>query len=132
MLNLKALNHKELYESFYRVSEQPGLANFSPAYVRLPIYLYSDMQTIVQNNFFLIDKDSEADEISVQYKQSLVVLQTDIGSTNSKNFLKSLLECPNEEIFKTSFVQDLLTDKWNRVRWILYLQGIKRRRSFAF
>ena len=115
----------KLYDSIYKISTQNRLETFCSSSVALPIYIHSTILEINQESFFKKDpSQDEAGGVSIVYKQSLVKLHTDVGSTNSKEFLASLGNCPNQDIFKSTFIQELLIEKWAHVSWILYFQGI--------
>lgn len=59
------------------------------------------------------------DEVAVEFKQSFVQVNTRVGALQSLEFMKSLVECSNPEIYTTELVQVILQDKWKKLSWIL-------------
>lgn len=47
-----------------------------------------------------------------------------MGSQDSIDFLQSLLECPNPEIFRNDFVSKFLEYKWLSTRWVMSIYGL--------
>jgi hypothetical protein len=126
-LNLKGSELlSKLYELIYISSNQSLIEMFCPADLKLPIYYHSDEFEIIQKNFFEPrgqDEGEDDSNVPVQYKQSLVKLSLEVGSERSKAFIRSLLKCPYHDIFTTPLVQDILLEKWEKLRWILFVQG---------
>lgn len=46
------------------------------------------------------------------------------GSKDSLDLVKSLRDCPNQEIFNTKYVSMLLFDKWKAVKWFMLFQAL--------
>ena len=46
------------------------------------------------------------------------------GSQESLDLLESIIECSNDEIFITKYIRQVLTDKWQKVKWLMCIQGI--------
>lgn len=125
-LNLKGSELlSKLYDLIYITSNQGLISMFGPEDLSLPIYYHSEEFEITQNNFFEVQKQEDNDDsnIPVQYKQSLIKLSLEIGSTDSKSFIRSLMKCPYQDIFTSLLVQDILNEKWNKLKWVLYIQG---------
>ncbi|CAG9323396.1 unnamed protein product [Blepharisma stoltei] len=61
---------------------------------------------------------------SVFFMHSLVPFNISAGSIESIEFLKSTLDSPNQDIFRTKFIQSILQGKWKQVRWLMYTQGL--------
>lgn len=139
-LKARSINDKM---SLYRLSSAlPGLNRFS--YSKL-----QDLYTIVFNDAFAFEmpkfiENSEVlpkvvksnryfiphwrfapapkfkyDEVAVEFKQSFVKINTKLGSTQSLEFMKSLVECQNPSIYTTPLIQIILHDKWRTVSIIL-------------
>ena len=125
-LNLKGSELlSKLYDLIYIISNQGLISMFGPSDLSLPLYFHSNDFEITQNSFFevQIQEDKDDSNIPVQYKQSLIKLSLEIGSTDSKLFISSLIKCPYQDIFTTLLVQDILNEKWNKLKWVLYIQG---------
>lgn len=45
------------------------------------------------------------------------------GSKQSIEFISSLLKCPNKEIFRTKFIQSLMTSKWKNLKNYQFIQA---------
>lgn len=113
----------KLYDLIYIESTQSGLPNFCPDNYSFPIYFHSNVFEITKEQFF--ENIEEQDEgVPIEYKQSLVKLSLETGSAKSREFIKSLINCPYPDIFMSSLVQDILNEKWLKLRWVHYIQGI--------
>jgi len=66
----------------------------------------------------------EVADKSVFFMHSLVPFNISAGSNESIEFLKSTLDSPNQDIFRTKFIQSILQGKWKQVRWLMYTQGL--------
>lgn len=115
----------KLYDQVYVTSSQNGIVKFCPNDYRFPIYYHSNEFEITQNNFFtVIDEENIGEGIPVEFKQSLVKLNLEIGSIKSREFIKSLINCPYQDIFNCSLIQDVLNEKWHKIRWVHFIQGM--------
>jgi WD40 repeat protein len=115
----------KLYDQIYLTSTQTGIIKFGPDDSRFPIYYHSDEFEITQNNFFnMVDEENVGEGIPVEFKQSLVKLNLEIGSNKSREFIGSLINCPYQDIFNSSLIQDLLNEKWLKLRWVHFIQGL--------
>lgn len=71
----------------------------------------------------LIGDAIQGDDTGISFLTSTIRMNLTPGSTESIDFLKSLIECTNTDIFKTKFIQVVLNDKWEKVKWIMYLNA---------
>mmetsp|Transcript_6398 Transcript_6398/g.6289 ORF Transcript_6398/g.6289 Transcript_6398/m.6289 type:complete len:421 (-) Transcript_6398:737-1999(-) len=62
-------------------------------------------------------------DVLLNFKVSNFRLNYTLGSQESIDFLVSLLNCTEGEIFKTQFIQSILYYKWSKVQLILAAQG---------
>lgn len=90
--------------------------------VSLPIVSYS--LTMKVNPVDFIGEGVDEGGKRVTFLISTIRMNLEIGSQESLDFLESLLECSNTEIFKTKFIKTILNDKWDKVKWITYLNGL--------
>lgn len=75
------------------------------------------------------EQDNEND-INTGEKVPIVVYVSSIrmnmtnGSKESVAFIESLLKCPNKEVFRTKFIQTILSDKWNQLKKYQVIQAL--------
>ena len=112
----------KIYENLFVRALDNHLPSFCFYDTNLPALYHSDMLVIYPER--IISKELYSPNgRSIVFYHSLCPLYLDIGTTESIEFLESLTECSNEEIFRTSIIQVLLTNKWDRVKWAVYAQG---------
>ncbi|OMJ86983.1 hypothetical protein SteCoe_11380 [Stentor coeruleus] len=90
--------------------------------VSLPIVSYSLTMKVNPENF--IGQGISEGGKRVTFLISTIRMNLEVGSKESIDFLESLLECSNTEVFKTKFIKTILYDKWDKIKWIMYLTGI--------
>lgn len=89
---------------------------------------YSTSETrMVDHSAFLVtqSKDeirSDRDEL-LNFKVSNFRLNYTLGSQGSIDFLVSIINCTEPDIFKTQFIQSILLYKWSNVQIMLAVQG---------
>ena len=62
--------------------------------------------------------------MAIEFVQSYVKLSTEIGSDSSLEFLKSLIECKNLEVYSSSLVKMILDQKWKVIRWVFIAETL--------
>ena len=98
------------------------LSRFHHSTYKLPIIAFS--------TGLFTDKSSFAKEMFSNDGQALEFLQTyfnlnlEIGSLDSLQLIRSMIDSDNEQIFNSNFIQTILKFKWRKVRYILYAQAI--------
>jgi WD40 repeat protein len=123
-LNLKG--HEllpSLYDSIFVENKSHSTPKYCVSSLSLPKVYHSDSISLDYKNFCSKD-DLDSDGKNMVFKQSMIKYNMSVSSETSIDFLKSLLYSSNQEIFKVEFVKHLIEDKWKRLRWALYLQGI--------
>jgi hypothetical protein len=60
---------------------------------------------------------------SIIFNKSLCPLDIETGTLASISFLKSLLESSYPEIFRSKIVHVLLRDKWEKLKFFIYIRG---------
>lgn len=112
-------SHIEL-EEFYRSlmfipkdSSLPRFADVSNYYFKSPYF------EIIPS--FMINESNDGK--SVKFYQSGVKVSSEVGSSDSINYLECLLKTGNNEIFRSKFVEALLLEKWREIRWFAELYG---------
>lgn len=141
----ESLKARSVYDkmSLYRLSSAlPGLNRFSYSKLQdLYMIVFNDafafempkfiensevLPKVVKSNRYFIPHWKFApapkfkyDEVAVEFKQSFVKINTKIGSSQSLEFMKSLVECQNPSIYTTPLIQIILKDKWRTISLIL-------------
>ncbi|OMJ84808.1 hypothetical protein SteCoe_13995 [Stentor coeruleus] len=101
---------------------QKKLPEFCSDSISLPIIFYGFTMRINPDNFFV--RQASEEKIKITFLVSTISMNLEIGSEESISFLESLLNSPNTEIFKTKFIQTILNEKWKKIKWIPYLNGV--------
>ena len=112
----------ELYTACLIDSPQPKLPDSCSEKVELPVISYALTNHIHAEDFIGPIVDDGAQRIS--FLISTIRMNLEPGSKESIDFLESLLDCSNTDIFKTKFIQTILYDKWEQVRWINYTNAL--------
>ena len=113
----------QLYEVLFTKSYTSNLPKFCESGVSLPLVKHSN-QILQGRNKFLKDEKYGKEETSIEFIQSYVKLPTVYGSSGSLDFLNSLIECKNIEVFSSGLVKLILEEKWKRIRWVYVLETI--------
>lgn len=108
---------ENFYDALLYQDKSPYLPNYCSKSCTLPDLKFS-------KSFESKALDCESvDHQPVFYYHSRAKIST-TGSSKSLEFLKSLTICPNDQVFKSSFVDILLQQKWQDVFPYLYIQAI--------
>lgn len=122
-----------LYQSAFPKYEKEGLINYGQVKYDTPYTLLSESPEIDPEEFLNIyDENTEIqalkegkegyDDKIVTFKLSKLRFYLSLGSYNSIQFMSSLADCENSEVFKTDLIKSILKYKWNGVRKIFMLQ----------
>lgn len=95
----------EFYISIFAQREN-NFKKFVSRDTNLPIVIYSDN---MEYNSREIDIVHEG--VPIVYYSSALKLNLECGSSESIKFLKSMMKCPNSDIFGTLFIETILKDK---------------------
>ncbi|OMJ84807.1 hypothetical protein SteCoe_13994 [Stentor coeruleus] len=90
--------------------------------INLPIIHYELTMKVDPTKYIGSEKVDKGKRIT--FLISTIRMNVEIGSQESLDFLESLLNCSNTEIFKTQFIQTILYEKWKNVRIIMYLNSL--------
>ena len=112
-----------IYDTIFQRCNAPHLPDFCLHETKLPALYHSEQLVIFPENIVPRDMFSSNGRSIVFYK-SLCPLDLDIGTEGSIEFLQSLIDCTSSEIFQSKLLQVLLLNKWDRVRWAVYGQGL--------
>jgi hypothetical protein len=113
----------KLYNSFVTVCADESLPKSSSFSFNGAIYKLSDTRGIDPLPFIGTSEETNEGNFVV-FKQSLIRINGISGSSRSLEFLESLLECPNSDIFRSEYIITLLKLKWNSCRFYMYIQAL--------
>lgn len=112
----------ELYSSILNKVTDKKLPKFVTNDVKLPIIYLADNFGIDSSKFFSKSKSASSGQ-PISFYQSALKINTSIGSQDSIDFLESIIDCPNDNIFTTPIIRELILYKWGYVKWILLPQA---------
>ena len=112
-----------IYDILFQKCSAQHLPDFCLHETKLPALYHSDQLVIFPENIISNELYSSNGR-SIVFFKSLCPLDLDTGTEGSIDFLQSLLECSSSEIFQSKLLQVLLLNKWDRVRWAVYGQGL--------
>lgn len=113
---------EKFYKIIYRKHEGHRAIKFCNDDDPRPFYFHSK-EVVPKQQDFSWNNDNTHESKPVHVWFSSVALISVPGSSKSVQFLTSLIESPNEFIFTTKFVKDLLTEKWIYIRKFMYFQA---------
>jgi len=123
-LNKKSIGGLEgLYQCLFKKVKDSNLPKFCKEQLKMPIIIESSSLMLQPENF-LTKEDLKAGGQAIDFWQSLVRVSLTPGSKDSLKFLNSLLDCTNQDIFRTRFIQTYLNYKWKKVQWLLRIQAL--------
>lgn len=113
----------KIYETLYERSYSLHLPNFCLHGTQLPTLYHSEDYLIKPSNL-IADENVSTHGLSIVFYHTICPMDLDIGTNGSIEFLESLLECPYSEIFRTKLLKEILQNKWQKLKWAIYIQGI--------
>ena len=129
--HLSPLNLHLLYSYGFKKSDDTSVPHFCKGSVSLPIFLESADLMLNPKDFMPIELYDGEDQ-AVDFYNSFFKVNTITGSGESLDFVKSLIECKNLEIFSTLFIRSTISYKWSKVRWLHYLDFVLYLAYMAF
>lgn len=99
-----------------------SLSKFHHSDCDLPLRVISH-NLFTQKGSFVSLQEKSNDGIAIEFTQTYFPMNMVSGSDESINFLNSVVFSNNDAIFLSNFIQTVLECKWNKVKWILYVQG---------
>lgn len=112
----------KLYDSLFVESSANYLPRFCLHETELPTLYFSDHLTLIPEE--LVPKENFSNTgRPIVFSYSTFPLDLDIGTDGSIEFMKSLLECSHQEIYRSALVKEYLQYKWGRVKNVIYVQG---------
>ena len=110
-----------LYDQIFKKSFDQQLPKFCESTVKLPI-VKASKRILIPRNKYLKDSSYVKQDTSVEFLQSYVKIPVVVGSRASLDFLSSLIECKNVEIFNSRLVRLVLEEKWKKVRLVYFIE----------
>lgn len=112
----------EFYQSLLNKAPNKKLPKFISEDVQLPIIHLADSYGPDPKNFFSESKIATCGH-PIRFLQSVLKIDTVFGSKDSIEFLESIIDCPNDDIFTTPFIREIIFYKWKYVKWVLLPQA---------
>jgi hypothetical protein len=106
-----------LYDLSFLKNVQNSIPRFCEDKVQLPIIKFSDSRVLSIDLGKFDTKEGRA----IDFYQSFLHFNYTAGSSESINFLKSLTETKQLEVFNSLYLHFLLEHKWKKVRWVHFL-----------
>jgi WD40 repeat protein len=114
---------ESFYDEIYKVfPADKTLPKYASLNATLPTKNYSKIIDPIPADLMAVTNAKEGIPV-VFYAASIGVCMIS-GSKDSLDLVKSLRDCPNQEIFNTKYVSMLLFDKWNAVKWFMLFQAL--------
>mmetsp|Transcript_29501 Transcript_29501/g.29235 ORF Transcript_29501/g.29235 Transcript_29501/m.29235 type:complete len:622 (+) Transcript_29501:1709-3574(+) len=120
----------KLYDLIFQRCQGYGLPSTCSDSVQTPLIYHSNEIIPYASNFFPpvveggVTLGGADQEKNIYFMHSLIPFNFTPGSQESLDFINSTLNSPNEDIFRTKFIQSIFKDKWNFIKWYMYMQGI--------
>lgn len=122
-LNKRGLQSLEdVYENLLLRGKDASLPKFCNETVKLPI-LYKAQHIDPDSNDFLSKDQRNGSGRAICFYYSAVPLAMELGSQSSIDFLSSVVECSNQEIYRTKLVGQILDQKWTKILWFVTLEA---------
>jgi WD40 repeat protein len=120
-MNLQGLDELyDLYEAAYMQVSRKYLPKTCSKEVKLPITKAVKYQRIQKEDFF--NDDDLCEGVPLLYKENYLGIYMNLGSTKSLEFIGSLIKCPNPQVLRASFIQDMVKYKWEAAKFPMYIQ----------
>lgn len=121
--NFGFYNLHKLYESLFIEDTNLLNPNLAAVDIPLPQICYSDYN-FVSCTELGISKEPPERTNAINYNKSLVRFSMILGSRQSLDFLDSIKNCSNKEIFRTPLIQLILDEKWSMARRLMVYQAV--------
>ncbi|OMJ81105.1 hypothetical protein SteCoe_18518 [Stentor coeruleus] len=125
-INSKSFKSLELlYDNCFVYCRDSDMPDYCDDNITLPKIFYSNSEALCAKNSPGFHKDvQDTTHKRVHFYNSVFKASLKMGSEGSIEFLKSLSESTNYNIFKTKFINCILNDKWEKVKWVHYTYSI--------
>jgi hypothetical protein len=97
------------------------LTRFHHSNRKLPIMVFSSTLFVKKESFSSGDFSNQGQ--ALEFVQSYFKINVVAGTSESIEFIKSIINSENNKIFYTNFINNTLTYKWSQIRFLLYWQA---------
>lgn len=111
----------DLYEAAYVTVSRDYLPKMCAIDIIMPKHKAVRYQRI-QIEDFLTPEDI-ADGDNIMFRENYIGTHLNIGSSKSIEFIESLINCPNPQILRASFIQDMVKYKWEVAKYPIFIQA---------
>ena len=113
----------KLYDSLFIENHDPYLPRFCKIELDLPKWDPCEQFNIFSDKFYPHDMFPSTGR-PVVFQQSVIPLSLDTGTSDSIDFMESLLNCPDNTIFRSKIIIEYLQYKWSLLKKPTYLIGL--------
>lgn len=114
--------HK-LYKLAMGASITKNLPKFCGNPDKMPIVVESSSIFTVPSEFMPMENYSNLGK-AISFSHTYIKINNVLGSSESIEFIDSLLMCENSEVFKTQLIKTILMEKWKKVKNIILAQAL--------
>lgn len=124
LIEMNKTSHRSLskfYKCIFLKTQSERLPKFLGYSLSLPIYVHSDIIMPSYSSFYNSRHIKDVGQ-PVLYMRSVIKLNLEIGSQESILLLQSIANCRNIKILRTPFIKAYINDKWDRLKWFMWIQ----------
>ena len=112
-----------IYEAAYQVVKQPGIKKYGVLLKPGGMVVISPTYLIEEEKFLYdsVTAKSFKDQINLVYRVSSFRMNFSVGSREGIEFLHSLYQCTDNDVFRAKIIQDIVKYKWNSAKYFIYL-----------
>jgi WD40 repeat protein len=110
-----------VYSKLMITANYEVLPKFSSENISYPAMRLSEKMHC-ESSLFFTNAQQNLDGEMINFKESIIRLDYNMGSRGSLSFLNSILKCPNEDIYKSTMVKFLVLYKWHFARRLILFQ----------
>ena len=114
--------HK-LYKLCMGRSITRNLPKFCLSTDNMPIVIESSSIFTVPSEFMPMESYSNLGK-AINFSHTYIKINNILGSSESIEFIDSLVMCENSEVFKTELIRTILMEKWKKVKNIIMVQAL--------
>ena len=106
----------KVYNLSFPIVTQKGLKNYGNLIDKSGVIIRSSSYMIDESKFLLLKGFDTLEEISIVYRVSAFRMNLALGSSDSLKFMNSLIDCTDNEVFRTQLVKSIILYKWKQVK----------------
>lgn len=103
------------YNLSFPIVTQKGLKNYGNLIDKSGVVIISPSYMIDETKFLISKGFDTLEEISIVYRVSAFRMNLALGSFDSLRFMNSLIDCTDNEVFRTQLVKSIILYKWKQV-----------------